>query len=157
MILRKTLNKSRSALMFPRSFPRSLARSLFSFACRWADRAAIDLSSSLLYYNSLFGAVAMSLAVLIIPGESERIVEFRGWEDPTFIGLYMGTSFMGTCARKERKSGRGRGAIYDGSVPPTRNQPLCTSGLGRTIPSELYITLTLIKTFLKTTLLLFFC
>ncbi|CAM9335917.1 unnamed protein product, partial [Pylaiella littoralis] len=51
---------------------------------------------SLLYYNSLFGAAVMTLVALNVPGESERIVNFSGWADPTFVGLYLCTSFMGT-------------------------------------------------------------
>lgn len=50
---------------------------------------------SLLYYNSLFGATILTLAVLCIPGESDRIVSYRSWRDPTFLALYACTSFMG--------------------------------------------------------------
>lgn len=42
----------------------------------------------------------MTLAVFIMPGETESIVEFPGWRDPEFIGLYICTSFMGECARE---------------------------------------------------------
>ena len=37
----------------------------------------------------------MIMIVLVKPGETEMIVEFAGWRDPTFICLYLCTSFMG--------------------------------------------------------------
>eukprot|EP00903_Cladosiphon_okamuranus_P008976 g8587.t1 len=52
--------------------------------------------TSLLFFNSLFGAIFMTMFILIKPGETEKIVEFGGWRDPTFIGLYLCTSFMGS-------------------------------------------------------------
>lgn len=37
----------------------------------------------------------MTLVVLVMPGETERIVGFEGWRDQTFIFLFICTSFMG--------------------------------------------------------------
>ncbi|CAM9422346.1 unnamed protein product [Laminaria digitata] len=51
---------------------------------------------SLLYFNSLFGAVSMTLVVRAMPGEWDRVVNFQGWRNSTFIGLYLCTSFMGS-------------------------------------------------------------
>lgn len=56
---------------------------------------ASPASTSLLYFNSLFGATVVTLVVLSLPGESERIVAFPGWRDPMFIFLYFCTSFLG--------------------------------------------------------------
>lgn len=42
----------------------------------------------------------MTLVVLCLPGESQKIVEFKGWRDPTFIALYLCTSFMGKSAHE---------------------------------------------------------
>lgn len=56
---------------------------------------------SLLYFNSLFGAIAMSFVVRTMPGEWNSIVNFQGWRNSTFIALYLCTSFMG-----ERERGR---------------------------------------------------
>lgn len=55
---------------------------------------------SLLYFNSLFGAIAMTVVVRTMPGEWDRIVNFQGWRDPTFIALYLCTSFMGESTRR---------------------------------------------------------
>lgn len=37
----------------------------------------------------------MTLVVLSLPGETDRIVSYEGWRDPTFVALYAATSFMG--------------------------------------------------------------
>lgn len=50
---------------------------------------------SLLYFNSLFGAIAMTVVVRSMPGEWDRIVNFPEWRNSTFIALYLCTSFMG--------------------------------------------------------------
>ena len=59
---------------------------LYSFVSRRA---------SLLYFNSLFGATMMTMVLLRMPDETRKIVEFDGWRNPTFIALYICTSFMG--------------------------------------------------------------
>ncbi|CAM9814497.1 unnamed protein product, partial [Hapterophycus canaliculatus] len=76
-----------------------LTNDFFTAAYGISIKRALNLKipqTSLLFFNSLFGAIVMTLVVLSMPGESARIVEFPGWRDRTFIGLYICTSFMGS-------------------------------------------------------------
>ena len=57
--------------------------------------SSVSRRASLLYFNSLFGATIMIMVLLRMPDETRKIVEFDGWQDPTFIALYICTSFMG--------------------------------------------------------------
>ncbi|CAM9172120.1 unnamed protein product [Ectocarpus sp. 6 AP-2014] len=76
-----------------------LSNDFFTASYSISIKRAMNLKipqTSLLYFNSLFGAIIMTLVVFIMPGETESIVEFPGWRDPAFIGLYICTSFMGS-------------------------------------------------------------
>eukprot|EP00752_Nemacystus_decipiens_P007301 g6532.t1 len=76
-----------------------LMNDFFTAAYGISIKRALNLNipqTSLLFFNSLFGAIAMTMIVLIKPGETERIVEFGGWRDSGFICLYLCTSFMGS-------------------------------------------------------------
>ncbi|CAM9255218.1 unnamed protein product, partial [Discosporangium mesarthrocarpum] len=41
-----------------------------------------------IYFNSIFSAMLMLLVRLFLPGETERILRFERWTDPTFLVLY---------------------------------------------------------------------
>ncbi|CAM9834973.1 unnamed protein product [Ascophyllum nodosum] len=74
-----------------------LANDFFTAAYGVSIKRALNLSisqTSLLYFNSLFGATMMTMVLLRMPDETRKIVEFDGWRNPTFIALYICTSFM---------------------------------------------------------------
>eukprot|EP00904_Undaria_pinnatifida_P012188 jgi/Undpi1/809/HiC_scaffold_10.g04273.m1 len=76
-----------------------LSNDFFTAAYGVCVKQALNLKipqMSLLYFNSLFGAIAMTVVVRSMPGEWDRIVNFPEWRNSTFIALYLCTSFMGS-------------------------------------------------------------
>lgn len=84
----------------------------------------------------------MTLVVFVIPGETESIVEFPGWRDPAFVGLYICTSFMGE--RERGVGGEEREADRSLAAPGTDLRSTPTASVGdrfcASIPSIAQVT-----------------